>query len=57
MKDKELMDSEDVLIARIAALHAAATAWAGMSAISNRDGAMLTTAEKFEEWLMRDIPA
>lgn len=38
------------------ALLCAATAWAGMSAIRDRDRTMLETAEKFEEWLRRPEP-
>ncbi|URC18165.1 hypothetical protein SEA_ZENTENO07_64 [Mycobacterium phage Zenteno07] len=36
------------------ALECASRAWAGMSAIRDRDGAILATAEKFLEWLNRE---
>lgn len=41
---------------RCVALQAAAQAWTGMSAISNRDQAMLDTADKFYVWLTNTRP-
>lgn len=45
---------EDGLITRAIALHAASQAWAGISAISDRDGSILKSAERFEAWLLRE---
>ena len=36
---------------RATALMAAASAWAGISAITDRDTRILATAERFERWL------
>ena len=36
------------------ALECAARAWAGMSAIRDRDGEIIKTAARFEEWLLQD---
>lgn len=36
------------------ALECASRAWAGMSAIRDRDGEIIKTAARFEEWLLQD---
>lgn len=40
--------------AREKALECASRAWAGMSAIRDRDGEIIKTAARFEEWLQQD---
>jgi hypothetical protein len=46
---------EDELILRAIALHAAATSWGGISAIRDRDASVLATADKYMEWLKKDL--
>lgn len=47
------MDPDELLL-RAVALHAAASSWAGLSAISNRDRSVLESADKYLAWLKHE---
>ena len=47
------MEAAEVLLARMIALHAAASGWAGVSSITARNDTILAAALEFEKWLLR----
>jgi hypothetical protein len=52
---EEYPDDPDGDLIRLAALQAASRAWAGVSAIDDRNGRMLSTARAFEAYLRGDV--